>query len=273
MRRLVIVVVLAILGGYLGICALLYFFQDSLIFFPRRASMTELETDARSAGFEPWKTSDGQSIGWQSPTGDPADVLVICHGNGGYALHRNYFAYSAAAVNGALPPKIFLLEYPGYGARPGIPSEPAFTAAAIEAIDSLAPGPARRITLLGQSLGSGVVSAAVRARPDLIDALILVTPFDSLVNAAHQHYPWLPVSWLIRHRFDSVENLKAFPGPVAFIVAEADQTVPAVLGQTLYETYSGTKRLWLVRDAHHNDTERLLADWPEIWNWLQEHSM
>ncbi len=269
-RRHVITVPLLLVGGYLAICLLLYFRQESLIFFPRHATVEQLDPEARAVGFKPWVNGEGDRIGWQSTTGDPADVLLICHGNGGYALHRNHFAHLTAASSDAASPQIFLLEYPGYGARPGPPSEASLTAAAIEAIDSLRHRSARHLTLLGESLGSGVASAAARARPDAVDALVLVTPFDSLVHAAHSHYPWLPVRLLIRHRFDSVANLRDYPGPVAFIVAAEDQTVPASLGEALYETYPGKKQLWLIPDAHHNDTDRLLADWPEIWAWLND---
>ncbi len=270
LRRLMISLALILVGGYVAICGFLYFQQDRLIFFPRQATETQLDPEARASGFKPWVNSEGDRIGWQSTTGNPTDALLICHGNGGYALHRNYFAYSTTAADGSNPPKVFLLEYPGYGARPGTPSETSLTAAAVEAVDTLAADPARRLTLLGQSLGSGVASAAAHARPAAIDALILVTPFDSLAHAANVHYPWLPVPLLIRHRFNSVDNLKNFPGPTAFILAADDRTVPAKLGQTLYGSYPGKKRLWLIPNAHHNETERLLADWPEIWKWLRK---
>lgn len=271
-RRHLITLPLLLVGGYLAICAFLYFRQDSLVFFPRRAPMAELEATARSVGFEPWTRADGDRIGWRSLDGDPANVLLICHGNGGFALHRNYFAYANRAADGSAQPQTYLLEYPGYGAREGAPSEVSLTAAAVEAIDALvAMTPAPQITLLGESLGSGVASAAAARRPDVVDAIILITPFNSLVGAAHDHYPWVPVPWLLRTRFDSEKNLAAFPGPVAFIVAEEDRTVPAHLGKQLYESYRGTKHLWLVPDAHHNDTDRLLADWPEIWTWLENY--
>jgi hypothetical protein len=272
LRRSVTSLALILVGAYLAVCALLYFIQDRLIFFPRQATMAQLEMDARTLGFAPWETPNGERIGWQSQDGNPDDALLICHGNGGYALHRNYFASSAAASDDVLPPKIYLLEYPGYGARPGTPSETSLTAAAIDAIDLLSTPPPARLTVLGESLGSGVAAAAARARPDSIDALILVTPFDSLAHAAHVHYPWLPVPILIRHRFDSVRNLKDFPGPIAFIVAADDEIVPATLGQALYENYPGNKRLWLIPQANHNDTDRLLADWLPIWSWLKDPS-
>ncbi|MGC1480846.1 MAG: alpha/beta hydrolase [Chthoniobacterales bacterium] len=268
-RRHVITLPLLLVGGYALICAALYFAQDSLVYFPRNAPAAELDGAAASVGFAPWTNGDGHRIGWQSLDGDPRHALLIFHGNGGYALHRNHFASTNHPADGTAQPRTYLLEYPGYGARPGTPSEASLTAAATDAIDTLAAtDPAPRITVLGQSLGSGVASAAVGQRPDAVSALILVTPFNSLVAAAHDHYRWIPVPWLLRTRFDSVRNLADYPGPVAFIVAKEDQTVPAHLGQALYESYPGTKRLWLIPDAHHNDTDRLLADWPEVWTWL-----
>jgi pimeloyl-ACP methyl ester carboxylesterase len=121
---------------------------------------------------------------------------------------------------------------------------------------------------MGQSLGSGIASAAVAARPDKIAGLILLTPFDSLAAAAATHYPWFPVRPLLRHRLDSDQNLAGYRGPVAFIVAENDGTIPPKHGERLYHLYTGPKRLWLVPGAGHNDFDALLADWPRIVSWL-----
>jgi pimeloyl-ACP methyl ester carboxylesterase len=266
-RAFMTILTLAALG-YGAICALLFFGQDSLIFFPRRAAMADLASEARAIGFEPWTNSRGERIGWQSVNGDPANVLLVCHGNGGYALHRNYFAYASRGA-GSENWKTFLLEYPGYGARGGVASESSLTAAAVDAVDALAGDPKRRIRLLGQSLGSGVACAAAAARPGQIDGLILMTPFNSLAAAAHFHYPWLPVPLLVRHRFDSAARLRKYHGPVAFILAGDDQTVPPALGRKLFDAYSGPKQLWVAPHAGHNDTDRLLADWSAIIDWLR----
>ncbi len=270
--------------GYIGICALLYFNQDRLLFFPTLAASSELETYARQINFEPWTNTRGERIGWKSLDGDPSpagdrktNALLICHGNGGFALGRNYTAMRQSTASVAHF-QIFLLEYPGYGARTGQISAQSLTDAAIEAIDILAAGPSsagdrpyRRIWLMGQSLGSGVASAAVAARPDKIAGLILLTPFDSLSAAARTHYPWLPVRLLLRHRLDSDKNLEKYHGPVAFIVGGSDETIPPTHGERLYAGYAGPKRLWLVPGAGHNDFDALLAGWPQIVVWLSSN--
>jgi pimeloyl-ACP methyl ester carboxylesterase len=274
MKRTLLTILFLIVAGYLGICALLYFKQDRLLFFPSREAAADLEALAKQAGFEPWTNARGERIGWKSIDGDPTNALLICHGNGGFALGRNYTNMRQSAAGG-IRFQIFLLEYPGYGARPGIVSTKSLTEAAVEAIDTLAVDPSsagdrspRRIWLMGQSLGSGIASAAVAARPDKISGLILLTPFDSLSAAAGTHYPWLPVRLLLRHRLDSDRNLEKYHGPVAFIVAGNDGTIPPRHGEHLYEEYAGPKRLWLVPGAGHNDFEALLADWPQIVAWL-----
>lgn len=259
------VILWMLLAGYVAICAMLYFRQDSLLFFPERAP--DLEREAHLSGFAPWTNAQGERIGWQSKDGDPQNVLLVLHGNGGYALHRNYFHYVSRSSGDNW--KTFLLEYPGYGDRPGPITEAHLIAAAVEAVDILSETPGRKIRVLGQSMGSGVASALVSQRPEKVGGLILVTPYDSLVGAASSHYPWLPVSLLLRTRFNSEKNLENFSGPVAFIVAKNDNVVPARLGQKLFNHYAGTKRLWLIPAAGHNDTERLLEDWAEVVNWLE----
>lgn len=253
--------------GYLAIVLILYFRQDGMVFFPSRPPAAEMAQDAEVNGFEPWRDAAGQPIGWQSVEGDPQNALLVFHGNGGHALYCTVYRDYARRAPGNW--KTFLLEYPGYGNREGIPSEKSLTAAGVEAVDTLAAVPGRKIWLAGLSLGSGTAAATVRERPDSIAGLILVTPFDSLVGAAAFHYPWLPVSLLMKTRFDSVKNLAAYPGPVAFLLSEQDRTTPAALGRKLYDSYPGRKRLWVDPVGDHDVSALQDAEWPQIVEWLQ----
>lgn len=266
LRRRFVSYLILFFAAYAAVCVVLYVRQDSMVFFPSRGTADELDKLAHSEKFAPWTNAQGERIGWQSIGGDSNNVLLIFHGNGGHAMHRNYFQYFTRQDGEGW--KTYLLEYPGYGARDGAPSEKTLTTAAVEALDTLA-SPERNVWVLGQSLGSGVACAGVASRPAAVAGLILVTPFDSLVGAASGHYPWLPVSLLLRTRLDSRKNLEKYPGPVAFIVAENDTVVPARLGRRLFEGYPGRKRLWEVSEAGHNDSELLLSDWREIVTWLQ----
>ena len=258
---------LSVIIGYVIVCLALFFRQDAMIYFPDRDSAESLERLARTEGFAPWNNARGERIGWKSADGDPESFLLIFHGNAGYALHRSHYrdVLRRAGDNAT----VCLLEHPGYGARDGRPSEKSLTEAAVEAVEALSASPGGRLRLVGESLGSGVACAAAGRQPEAIDGMILVTPFDSLVGAARAHYPWLPVGVFLRTRFDSVRHLKAYPGPVAFILGGRDSTIPTRLGERLFEHYDGRKRLWLVPNAGHNDSDLLLGGWREIAGWLE----
>ncbi len=92
--------------------------------------------------------------------------------------------------------------------------------------------------------------------------LLLITPWDRLRHVAGHHYRWLPVRWLLRDRYDSVENLKAFDRPTVVVVAERDSIVPSQLGTALHASLPGPKRLVVIKDSDHNDWfERTTAGW------------
>ncbi len=106
--------------------------------------------------------------------------------------------------------------------------------------------------LVGESLGSGVATHLAREFGQQIAGVLLVTPFTSLTDVASKHYGFLPVRTLLSERYDSLDALKAYSGPVAFLMAGSDEIVPAALGRTLYESYDGPKWLREEPGAGHN---------------------
>ena len=253
--------------GYLMILAVLYFNQDNMVFVPTMDTEAAMDRAAAAEKFVPWLNARGERIGWQSSGGDESQPLLICGGNGGHALGRAYYRESLVAQG--CDWKVFIVEYPGYGARKGKPSEKALTEAAIEAFDTLDAAPGRTIRVVGESLGSGVASALTAARPDRVAGLVLVTPFDSLSNAAAAHYPWLPIPLLLRTRFESARNIRDYRGPVAFIIGEGDRTVPTHLGERFYENFPGRKKRWLVPEAGHDCSYFIGTGWSEVADFLR----
>jgi pimeloyl-ACP methyl ester carboxylesterase len=257
---------------WLGLLAFLALSQRSMIYFPSKNIPATLEREAAARGFEPWKNPAGETIGYRSlaATDDPRSpaAILITHGNAGYALHRTDYAtiLRTAAPDRAL--SIYILEYPGYGARSGTPSQPNFLAAANEAVAQIPQD--QPLILLGESIGTGVACATAAAHPERIAGLLLLTPFDSLANVAQHHYPLLPIRWIMRDQYPSEEWLKKYRGPVAIILAANDTVVPATFGQNLYDIYTGPKKLIIADDADHNDLLHTLPSsaWQEALNFL-----
>jgi pimeloyl-ACP methyl ester carboxylesterase len=238
-----------------------------MLFVPEDVPEAELNRIAARGEFEPWLNAKGQRIGWKSIEGNPRNALLVCHGNGGFALETEYKDLRRDQAF-----KVYLLEFPGYAGRDGKPSAHALVTSAIEAIDLLHSDLECRIWAMGISMGSGVICAAVVSRPGIVSGLTLVTPFDSLSSAAGSRFPWIPVRFLLRHKLDSDKNLESYHGPVAFILAGNDRVIPPALGQRLYEKYTGPKRLWLLPGIGHNNRDDQLAIWPAVAGWLRENA-
>jgi pimeloyl-ACP methyl ester carboxylesterase len=263
-------------GIVLVMVALLAGVQRSLIYHPLRMDTGACADLADAAGFEVWTNADGAAIGYRSlpAPGDRRAPLAVlfAHGNAGCALQR---AEYAPALRAAAPDRavaIYLLEYPGYGPRPGSPSQPALLAAAEDGLASI---PADvPVIIVGESLGSGVAAATARAHPDRVAGLLLLTPFDSLTNVAAHHYPVLPVRWLLRDRYPSARWLDSYRGPVAIVVAGRDTVVPPRFGRQLHDGYQGPKLLLTAEDADHNEVLFLLpkSAWAQALGFLLEQA-
>ena len=250
---------------WLGLLVFLALSQRSMIYYPARNDAELLEQDARLKGFKPWTNAAGQTIGYCSLAAPddarPPAAVLITHGNAGYAIHR---ADYAQLLRDAAPDRaisVYILEYPGYGARPGQPSQHEFLDATDEAM-TLIHGDMPLI-LLGESIGTGVASATAAAHPERVAGLLLLTPFDSLANVAQHHYPLLPVRWIMRDQYPSQEWLTNYGGPIASILAEDDTIVPAAFGQKLHDSYAGPKKLIVANQADHNDLLHTLP--PSAW--------
>ncbi len=250
-------VLVAVMGGLFVLTAL----QRQLIYYPEAAPEESLLRAATGIGLLDWRDDDGRLIGWRTdPVGDVSRRVVVFHGNAGHALYRQYFAAGFLAL---VPDwQVYLFEYPGYGARPGEPSESTIKSAATDAVEALlaqAPGP---LYLVGESLGSGVAAYIAGTMPARIAGLLLVTPFTSLADVAAEHYGMLPVRALLSERYNSLEALSRYAGPVAFLIAGRDEIVPAALGRKLYDSYQGPKWLREQAGAGHNTLDfDPAADW------------
>jgi hypothetical protein len=106
---------------------------------------------------------------------------------------------------------------------------------------------------VGESLGAGVAAAAAARQREQVAGLMLITPWDRLEHVASYHYPWLPVKWLLRDRYDSVAHLAGFGRPVVVAVAQQDDIVPAHFGEALYQALPEPRLLLTLDGAGHND--------------------
>lgn len=258
---------IALVLVYAGFLLLVFLGQRRMLYIPSKEPMESLLSQARGRGLEPWRNSAGEFIGWKHKTGISGPRALVIHGNAGSAIDRDYYVegLTSAGIKDA-----FILEYPGYGGRPGSPSQNSFFAAAADALAALEKeGP---VYLVGESIGSGVAAYLAGQHPKAIAGLLLVTPFHNLADVAQFHMPLLPVCWMLRDRFPSAQYLQNYHGPVVFLLAGVDTIIPNKFGRALYDSYSGPKKLWLIPKAGHNDVFFRPADWwREVGDFWRAH--
>jgi len=210
LRRLrnVTIIVVSLTAGLLVGCQAL---QRKLLFFPTHY------TD--ESGFARW-LHDGRLIGYSRNVADAENIWLMLHGNGGQASGRAY-ALPAFSARDAL----FVLEYPGYGARPGTPSRKHFDAAALEAYTVLrATYPGKRIGIVGESLGSGPAAMLSQASPPP-DKLVFIVPFDRLKSVAADQAPRILARIVLAGSWDNIDAVAGYRGPVEVFGAENDEVI------------------------------------------------
>ncbi len=209
-KRLMIFVGVLVLV-YAAVVALVGYNQRSFLYFPSHAVVP--------GPLSPW-VKNGQILGYCRPVEKPRMIWLMLHGNGGQAAHRAYVLSHLGAQDA-----LYVLEYPGYGLRPGAPSRPSFDQAALQAYENLRNEfPQTPMGVLGESIGSGPASTlASAAKPP--DKIVLVVPFDSLTSVASDHLPWLPIRLLLQDRWDNVDALKSFTGPLEIYGATQDRII------------------------------------------------
>jgi pimeloyl-ACP methyl ester carboxylesterase len=189
------------------------------------------------------------------------------------ALNRRYYAEMLSGFQRSGPWEVLVFEYPGYGPRPGRPGEGEFTAAALAAVDELIAQRAEPLLIIGESIGSGVASSVVGERPGAVAAVMLITPFDSLVNLARHHMPLLPAGLLLKDRFDNLAALSDYRGPLVVISAEDDTIVPPAFAAPLLEQHGGPLLHEMQASAGHNSLHFRpnRAPWPSVDRFLAVH--
>ena len=267
---------LAVYGitAYLTLCVYLYIEQNSLE-YPRYLTGSVLKPQdaaAIAAGLHltPYTApglADEQGYLAPPPPGGPArGLVVVFHGNGTWAARRMVYAEAFAPRH----LRAFLYEYPGYGGRPGRPSEKHIVPEARQVIRALAAAGYGPIYVWGESLGSGV-AAAVCGDPTLpVHGLVLMTAWDNVANVGLHRYPFIPIPWLMTDKYDSVANLRHFGHPICVVRSTKDEVIPPALTINLFAHLPEPKKLILQQGYGHDDwpSDPKLAWWDDALNFI-----
>ena len=241
--------------GAAGALLLFWAFQRTLIYFPIDHVPAPQAVGLSDAEAVTFQTDDGLGLhGWfvRSPVDPAPGTVIVFNGNAG---NRAYRAPLAAALRDH-GYQVLLFDYRGYGGNRGAPSEAGLLADARAARAYLlgrADVEASRLVYFGESLG-GAVAIALAGEHEPA-AMVLRSPFTSLVDVGRVHYPFLPVSLFLWDRFASIDAIDDITCPMLVVAGDRDRIVPVGQSRRLFDAARGPKELVILAGGDHNDPQ------------------
>ena len=225
-------IIIGIAVIYASVLILLFIFQRNLMYHPEENNYfgDKLEVEIEKVKI---KTADNiDLLGWLHKKDlNKFKTIVYFHGNAGKLENRihklNHF--KNMDVN------FLIISWRGFSGNSGKPSEEGLYKDGKSTINWLKKMGIvdKDIILYGESLGTGVATEI--AQNNNFAGLILETPFTSMIEAAKNFYPYIPVSLLLKDKYDNQNKIKNINIPVLVMHGEVDQIVPFWMGEKIYE--------------------------------------
>lgn len=201
--------------------------------------------------------------GWFFPAAadSPRRHLAVlhCHGNGGNISHRVEIA-DALLETGV---NVLLFDYRGYGQSTGRPSEEG-TYLDAQAAHAWLVGrgfAATNVIAFGESLGGGVATElAVR---EALGGLVLQSTFTSIPDVGAELFPFLPVRWLARIRYDTHAKLPGIHVPLLVLHGRNGTLIRFAHGERNFAAANSPKQFAELAGDHNDSLEAGRAQFVE----------
>lgn len=237
--------------AYLAMVLLVYSFQSRLVYFPE--AVQQIRNTPQAIGLDYTSvniaTSDDETLhGWWVSAPDAKGTVLFFHGNAGNISHRlDYLTMFKRLGYNTL-----LFDYRGYGQSSGTPSESGTYLDAQAAwrylVETQRIAPAQ-IVLFGESLGGAVAAwLAAREKPGM---LVLASTFTSVPDLAAEIYPFLPVRWINRFQYNTLESLHSVTCPVFIAHSPQDEIIPFEHSQQLLQAAPEPKQFLTLEGGHN----------------------
>ncbi len=107
----------------------------------------------------------------------------------------------------------------------------------------------KNLILYGESLGTAV--AIETAQNMNLAGIILESPFTSMVELAQKYYPFLPVKFLLKDKYETEKKLSNINSPLLVLHGRLDSIVPFFMGKQIFEKANSPKFKYFIDDDDH----------------------
>tara|TARA_B100000579_G_scaffold434103_1_gene454246 strand:- start:465 stop:1301 length:837 start_codon:yes stop_codon:yes gene_type:complete len=158
-------------------------------------------------------------------------TILFLHGNAGSLENRIHKINHFKDMN----VNFLIVAWRGFSGNKGQPTEIGLYEDARSSIKWLKQkGIAEEnIIIYGESLGTGV--AIEVAQNKNFAGIILESPFTSMIDAGKNKYPFLPVAFLLKDKYESKKKIKNIKIPILVMHGKVDNIVPFDMGKQMYE--------------------------------------
>ena len=221
---------------YVLIGFFIYIFQGKLLYHPGENNYL----DDASLNHQIKKVhipSDKKLVAWYFKKNPKYKTLLFFHGNAGKIDNRIYKLNEFSKLN----VNYLIFAYRGFSGNEGDPSEKGLykDARAVKYWLNLNNIHDSEIVLYGESLGTAV--AVDLAKEFSFSGIILESPFTSMAKLAKKHYPYLPVKFLLKDRYETIKKLNEINSPILVMHGAKDNIVPFDMGVKVYESANNPK--------------------------------
>ena len=252
--------ILTLVFFYILLLSVLFLFQRSLLYHPSVDNYLKEQVVREPTEIEKVKITTNDKIdliGWfYNQDIEKFKTILFFHGNAGSLEHRTYKLNHFKNLN----VNFLIIAWRGFNGNEGKPNEMGLYEDARSAIKWLSEKGIKEqdLILYGESLGTGVV-VEVSQNKDYA-GVILESPFTSMVNMGKKHYPFFPVSLLLKDKFESYKKIKKVSVPVLVLHGKKDKIVPFAMGKKMYELANEPKFFYFQEYGDHmiNYDEKLL---------------
>jgi len=240
--------ILTIFVIYFFVLVFLYFYQRNLLYHPNENNYSgdKISVDIEKVKIE---TADNiKLLGWYHEKNlKDYKTLVYFHGNAGSLENRIHKLNHFQDMN----INFLIIAWRGFNGNKGKPSERGLYVDGKSAIDWLKKKGVdeKNLILYGESLGTGV--ATHLAQNKNYAGVILETPFTSMVDAAKNFYPYIPINLLLKDKFENFKKVKNINTPILVMHGEVDQIVPFSMGKKIYEIANNPKYSYFTKYDDH----------------------
>ena len=247
-RNFLLEAIIGILVIYSSVLIVLFIFQRNLMYHPDENNYfgDKLEVNIEKVKI---KTPDKINLlSWfHKKDLKKFKTIIYFHGNAGTLENRIHKLNHFKDMN----VNFLIISWRGFSGNDGKPSEEGLYVDGFSAINWLKNlGLSEEdIIIYGESLGTGVATEI--AQNSNFAGLILETPFTSMVEAAKNFYPYIPVGLLLKDKYKNNLKIKNINIPVLVMHGESDQIVPFWMGKKIYEIANQPKYSYFTKYDDH----------------------